>query len=78
MLIIPNLKLYETILKEGLVSEDGMKRVESEMVLRAIVGVLKSLEEEQGLVVGANGSGPDEMEITNGDGQEEIGDALRN
>ena len=54
-----------------------MKRIESEMVLKAIVGVLKSLEEEQGLVVGANGNGQDAMEITNGDGEEEIGDALR-
>jgi len=54
-----------------------VKRIESEMVLKAIVGVLKSLEEKQGLVVDANGNGPDEMEITNGDGGEEIGDALR-
>jgi len=74
VLIIPNLKLYETILKEGLGSEDETKRIESEMVLKAIVAGLKSLEE---VVVGANGSGPDEMEVTNGDGGEEIGDALR-
>ncbi|RPB18990.1 transcription initiation factor TFIID subunit D5 [Terfezia boudieri ATCC MYA-4762] len=77
VLIIPNLKLYETILKEGLGSEDEMKRIESEMVLKAIVRVLKSLEEEQELVVGANGNRPDEMEITNGDGEEELGGALR-
>lgn len=75
VLVIPNLKLYETVLKEGLGAEDDVKRAEAEMCLKAIVVVLKSLEEEQALVVGDNG--PDEMDYTNGDREDEIGEALR-
>ncbi|KAF8468848.1 hypothetical protein BDZ91DRAFT_721234 [Kalaharituber pfeilii] len=76
VLIIPNLTLYETVLKEGLSSEDEMKKVEAEMVLAVIVKVLRSLEEDARLIVGCWG---DEMEITNGDGQEGegVGEVLK-
>ena len=81
MLIIPNLRLYETVLREALGAEDEMKRAEAEMVLKAIVGVLKGLKEEQHLLTGvgttSQGSEPDEMEITNGDDGDTIGEVLR-
>ena len=81
VLIIPNLRLYETVLREALGAEDELKRVEAEMVLRAIVGVLKGLKEEQHLLTGvgttSQGSELDEMEITNGNDGDTIGEVLR-
>lgn len=81
VLLTPNLKLYETVLREALNSDDESKRVDAEMVLKAIVGVLRSLEDEQGLVAAtaaaaAATGGPDEMEMeveltANGDGDGE-------
>ena len=47
------------------------------MILRAILEVLRSLEEEQELIIDADKITSDEMEITNGDGGEHIPDSLK-
>lgn len=56
-LIVPNLKEYEELVKDALETTDEGKRNESEMIIKALLEALVSLEEESvGAVNGfANG-----------------------
>ncbi|KAI9880892.1 MAG: hypothetical protein M1830_009960 [Pleopsidium flavum] len=60
-LIIPNLKVYESVIKDEIV-DDGPRRAEAEMVLGAIFAALRTLEDERGeMMNGQSGNGGEEM-----------------
>ena len=46
MLILPNTKLYERVIRPE-IEDEGPRKSEAEMCLSALVGVLKQLEEEE-------------------------------
>ncbi|RPB02364.1 DUF1546-domain-containing protein [Choiromyces venosus 120613-1] len=54
VLILPNTKLYETVIRPE-IEDDGARKNEAEMCLRALVGVIKLLEEEEEKEEGAAG-----------------------
>lgn len=74
VLIIPNLRLFEAVIRDGLQSEDELKKTESENCMKAILAVLKSLEQEKGLWIGGGGADVDMMDYTNGN--EDSGDGI--
>jgi transcription initiation factor TFIID subunit 6 len=60
VLIVPNLIVYESLIKNGL-EEEGMKKDEADMVLVAILSALKSLEADVIMSNGHGGAGGEEM-----------------
>lgn len=59
-LVVPNLKTYEAVIREDV--EDGPKRAEAEMVLGAILGALRTLEDEKvEMTNGSAGKGGEEL-----------------
>ena len=71
-LVVPNLKEYEELVKDAIDAMDEGKRNEGEMVIKALLEALLSLEEESvGAVIGlANGHAAE----TRKDLSEKIGD----
>ncbi|MCJ1365910.1 hypothetical protein MMC16_005035 [Acarospora aff. strigata] len=60
-LILPNLKIYESVIKDE-IAEDGAKKAEAEMVLGAILTTLSSLEDDRvEMMNGQTGDGGEEL-----------------
>jgi len=56
VLILPNTKLYEKVIRPE-IEDEGPRKSDAEMCLNALVGVIKQLEEEEEEEGGGGGKG---------------------